>query len=92
MNNWRIGVMMIGAWLAALPGTGLAQESFPNRAVRIVVPYAPGSVTDHRQAADCLAPLKQAAKALEGARWVLGRAATIRLTDDIVDVWDTEGG
>ncbi|MGW1715851.1 EAL domain-containing protein [Streptomyces sp. NPDC002156] len=35
---------------------------------------APGSVADHRQAAACLAPLKQAAKALDGASWVLGRA------------------
>lgn len=35
---------------------------------------APGSVTDHREAAACLAPLKQAAKALHGASWVLGRA------------------
>ncbi|MFI9175794.1 GGDEF domain-containing protein [Streptomyces lincolnensis] len=34
----------------------------------------PGSVTDHREAAACLAPLKQAAKALDGASWVLGRA------------------
>jgi predicted signal transduction protein with EAL and GGDEF domain len=34
----------------------------------------PGSVTDHRQAAACLAPLKKAAKALHGASWVLGRA------------------
>ncbi|MFJ5778058.1 EAL domain-containing protein [Streptomyces sp. NPDC093094] len=35
---------------------------------------APGSVTDHRQAAACLAPLKKAAKSLHGASWVLGRA------------------
>ncbi|MGW1287531.1 diguanylate cyclase domain-containing protein, partial [Streptomyces sp. NPDC002586] len=35
---------------------------------------APGSVGDHRQAAAQLAPLKQAAKALRGASWVLGRA------------------
>ncbi|MGW7253031.1 EAL domain-containing protein [Streptomyces sp. NPDC054834] len=35
---------------------------------------APGSVTDHRQAAACLAPLKMAAKSLSGASWVLGRA------------------
>lgn len=35
---------------------------------------APGSVTDHRQAAASLAPLKQAAKALDGVSWVLGRA------------------
>ncbi|WP_053748503.1 GGDEF domain-containing protein [Streptomyces sp. MMG1533] len=34
----------------------------------------PGSVTDHREAAACLAPLKQAAKSLSGASWVLGRA------------------
>ena len=34
----------------------------------------PGSVTDHRQAAACLAPLKKAAKSLNGASWVLGRA------------------
>jgi GGDEF domain-containing protein len=35
---------------------------------------APGSVNDHRQASACLAPLKQAAKSLSGASWVLGRA------------------
>ncbi|MER7682527.1 GGDEF domain-containing protein [Streptomyces sp. NPDC096934] len=34
---------------------------------------APGSVSDHREAAACLAPLKQAAKSLSGASWVLGR-------------------
>jgi predicted signal transduction protein with EAL and GGDEF domain len=34
----------------------------------------PGSVTDHRQAAACLAPLKKAAKSLHGASWVLGQA------------------
>jgi hypothetical protein len=34
----------------------------------------PGSVTDHRQAAACLAPLKKAAKALDGTSWVLGQA------------------
>ena len=47
MSIRRIGVIM-GAWLALLaaPGTASAQESFPNRPVRIVVPYSPGSVTD----------------------------------------------
>lgn len=35
---------------------------------------APGSVSDHRQAAACLTPLKEAAKALSGASWVMGRA------------------
>ncbi|MEU0786552.1 GGDEF domain-containing protein [Streptomyces sp. NPDC006173] len=34
----------------------------------------PGSVSDHRQAAACLAPLKEAAKALSGVSWVVGRA------------------
>ncbi|MBN0047654.1 GGDEF domain-containing protein [Streptomyces actuosus] len=34
----------------------------------------PGTVSDHRQAAAGLAPLKKAAKALRGASWVLGRA------------------
>ncbi|MCX5337843.1 MULTISPECIES: GGDEF domain-containing protein [unclassified Streptomyces] len=34
----------------------------------------PGSVTDHRQAAAWLAPLKKAAKSIGGASWVLGRA------------------
>ncbi|MDV9176547.1 GGDEF domain-containing protein [Streptomyces sp. W16] len=34
----------------------------------------PGSVADHRQAAASLAPLKKAAKALDGTSWVLGRA------------------
>ena len=47
MNTRRIGVIM-GAWLAlvAAPGAGSAQESYPNRAVRIVIPYSPGSVAD----------------------------------------------
>lgn len=35
---------------------------------------APGSMPGHREAAACLAPLKEAAKALRGASWVLGRA------------------
>ncbi|POX59161.1 diguanylate cyclase [Streptomyces sp. Ru62] len=34
----------------------------------------PGSVRDHHQAAAQLAPLKKAAKALNGGSWVLGRA------------------
>ncbi|WP_043683204.1 GGDEF domain-containing protein [Streptomyces xylophagus] len=34
----------------------------------------PGSVTDHRQAAACLAPLKKAAKSLDGTSWVLSQA------------------
>jgi tripartite-type tricarboxylate transporter receptor subunit TctC len=47
MRIWRI-VTIIGAWLTLLAasGTAVAQESFPNRPVRIVVPYSPGSVVD----------------------------------------------
>lgn len=47
MKIRRIGAT-IAAWLAllAVPNTGYAQESFPNRPVRVVVPYAAGSVTD----------------------------------------------
>src|SRR6202051_4307120 len=47
MKSWRVGVIM-GTWLTlfAAPGAGSAQESFPNRPVRIVIPYSPGSVAD----------------------------------------------
>jgi tripartite-type tricarboxylate transporter receptor subunit TctC len=47
IKTWRIGVIM-GVWLVLLaaPGAGSAQESFPSRPVRIVVPYSPGSVVD----------------------------------------------
>jgi tripartite-type tricarboxylate transporter receptor subunit TctC len=47
MRIWRI-VTIIGAWLTLLAasGTAVAQESFPNRPVRIVIPYSPGSVVD----------------------------------------------
>jgi tripartite-type tricarboxylate transporter receptor subunit TctC len=43
----RIGVVM-GAWLTgfALSGAGSAQESFPNRPVRVLIPYSAGSVVD----------------------------------------------
>jgi tripartite-type tricarboxylate transporter receptor subunit TctC len=47
MKAWRIGVMM-AAWLMVLaaPGDGFAQENFPNRPIRIIIPYSAGSVTD----------------------------------------------
>jgi tripartite-type tricarboxylate transporter receptor subunit TctC len=47
MEFRRIGII-IGAWLmlAAAPDRGQAQENFPNRPIRIVIPYSPGSVTD----------------------------------------------
>ena len=43
----RIGII-IGAWLMflAAPYQGQAQENFPNRPIRIVIPYSPGSVAD----------------------------------------------
>ncbi len=46
--NRRSLAAAIGAWLAlsAVPSHTYAQEIFPSRPVRIVVPYAPGSVTD----------------------------------------------
>ncbi len=39
---------MIGAWLIALSasGAGSAQQGFPNRPVRVVIPYSAGSVAD----------------------------------------------
>jgi tripartite-type tricarboxylate transporter receptor subunit TctC len=47
MNIGRIGVIM-GVWLAlsAAPSESSAQENFPSRSVRVVVPYSPGSVAD----------------------------------------------
>src|ERR1700704_680844 len=43
----RVGVVM-AVWLSLLAGSGAGytQESFPNRPVRIVIPYSPGSVAD----------------------------------------------
>jgi tripartite-type tricarboxylate transporter receptor subunit TctC len=40
--------VIVGSWLAALAlsGAGSAQESFPNRTVRVVNPYSAGSVAD----------------------------------------------
>jgi tripartite-type tricarboxylate transporter receptor subunit TctC len=47
MKIWRIGVI-VGTWLTvlAVSGAGHAQQSFPNHPVRVLVPYAPGSVVD----------------------------------------------
>jgi tripartite-type tricarboxylate transporter receptor subunit TctC len=47
MRIWRIGAI-IGAWLTVLTisGAAYAQQNFPNHPVRVLVPYAPGSVVD----------------------------------------------
>ena len=47
MRNRRIGVA-IGAGLALLAslGAGRAEESFPNRPIRLLIPYSVGSVVD----------------------------------------------
>jgi len=46
MNLRRIGVVIV-AWLAffAAPDAATAQD-FPNRPIRVVIPYSPGSVAD----------------------------------------------
>jgi tripartite-type tricarboxylate transporter receptor subunit TctC len=47
MAKWRVGVIM-AAWLTAVAASGaaLAQGSFPNHPVRIIIPYSAGSVAD----------------------------------------------
>jgi tripartite-type tricarboxylate transporter receptor subunit TctC len=46
MRIFRIGIV-IGAWLALLAAPhAQAQENFPSRPIRIVIPYSPGSVAD----------------------------------------------
>ena len=46
MNLRRIGVI-IGAWLAFVAASDVASaQDFPNRPIRIVIPYSPGSVAD----------------------------------------------
>jgi tripartite-type tricarboxylate transporter receptor subunit TctC len=45
--NWRrFAAAATGLALLAMPDAALAQETFPNRPIRIVIPYSPGSVAD----------------------------------------------
>jgi tripartite-type tricarboxylate transporter receptor subunit TctC len=48
MKVSRIIGVTVGVWLTALTAAGasLAQESFPDHPIRLVVPYSPGSVVD----------------------------------------------
>jgi tripartite-type tricarboxylate transporter receptor subunit TctC len=47
MKNGRTGVI-VAAWLGcfAMSCPGIAQENFPNRPIRLIVPYSVGSVVD----------------------------------------------
>ncbi|OIK28729.1 GGDEF domain-containing protein [Streptomyces malaysiense] len=64
----------LGALVAAVLDAPWSAGGWPVTLSLATVVCGPGSVHDHRQAAARLAPLKQAAKALDGASWVLGRA------------------
>src|SRR3984885_14501032 len=48
MKVSRIICVAVGVWLTALTATGasLAQQSFPDHPIRLVMPYSPGSVVD----------------------------------------------
>ncbi len=46
MTPWNRRHLLITAALVALAGPGLAQDAWPNKPVRMVVPFAPGGSTD----------------------------------------------
>lgn len=64
----------LGPLVAAVLDAGWSAGGRPVTLSLATVVCAPGSVTDHRQAAACLPPVKKAAKSLSGSSWVLGRA------------------
>jgi tripartite-type tricarboxylate transporter receptor subunit TctC len=45
MSGCRL-VVMFFLWLVLFGGAGASAQEFPNRPIRIVIPYSPGSVTD----------------------------------------------
>ena len=47
MNRHIATVFGIAACLAMLPLVGIAQQSYPNKPIRVIVPYGPGASTDN---------------------------------------------
>src|SRR5712691_4989402 len=42
----RLGQLIVGAVLMSAVGVAAAQSTYPNRPIKLVVPYPPGALTD----------------------------------------------